>query len=336
MIRLLLPFLFLAACLFAQTPVPGEVLVDREGGLKTPFSVVLDAAGTIYGVEYSEGNRVFRLTPDGALSFIAGVARNGTLPAKTDIGDGGPATAAHFSGMHELARSADGDLYIADTFNARVRKIDAASGQISTLLGPDDGLASPYTVDLDEAGTRLLICDLKNHVVREYDLAAKTLRVVAGNGKRGKPVDGQPALSQPLVGARAAIYGRAGEIWIASREGNALRRVSDGIITTVVNREGKKGGAGDGGPGVDAQLNGPKHLALDRAGNVLISDDFNHCIRRYRIADGRIETVAGVNGQKGETEALMNRPHGARLDQEGRLLVSDSFNHRLLRFPLAP
>jgi len=317
-----------------------EVLADHGAGLRTPFSVVFDAAGKLYGVEYDGGNRVFSVDTDGKLAFIAGVFREGRLKAETPIGDGKPASEAHFDGMHELALLTNGDLLLADTFNKRVRKIDARTGVVSTLLGPDQGLASPHTVDLHANGKRLLVTDLSNRVVRELDLESGKLHVVAGNGKRGKPKDGKPTLKQPLVAPRAAIYGKDGEIWIASREGHALRRVKDGLITTVVNRSGKKGGAGDGGPGVDAQLNGPKHLALDGAGNVLISDDFNHCIRRYNLADGSIETVAGVNGKKGDTigkgasDTLLNRPHGARIDAAGRLIVADSYNHRLVRFTL--
>lgn len=248
-------FLSLLPCVFlftvAETIAQPQVLADKTDGLRTPFSVVLEPDGGILGVEYEEGNRVFRIAPDGAVTFVAGVFREGRLKAETtELGDGGPATKAHFSGMHELVRAANGDQFIADTFNARVRRIEAATGKISTLIGPKDGLASPHTVDLHPDGDRLLVTDLQNRVVREYTFSTGTLKVVAGNGKRGKPEDGEPALEQPLVAPRAAIYGRGyNGFWIASREGHALRHVRDGTITTIVNQSGKRGRSGDGGPG---------------------------------------------------------------------------------------
>lgn len=346
--KLMLPYpillvLFLVGPWFAlaQSVRQPEVLADKTDGLRTPFSVVVEPDGGILGVEYEKGNRVFRIAPDGDVSFVAGTFRDGRLNAgATEWGDDSPATNAHFNGMHDLVRAANGDLYIADTFNARVRRIEAASGNVSTLIGPEDGLASPHTVDVHPNGDLLLVTDLKHRVVREYSFSTGELTIVAGNGKRGQPVDGEPAIEQPLIAPRAAIYGAwcGHDIWIASREGNALRHVRDGIITTVVNRSGKKGKSGDGGPAVDARLSGPKHLALDAAGNVIITDDNNHCIRLYRVADKTIHTVAGINGTKGDrlgtgpTDTLLNRPHGARMDPKGRLLVADSMNHRVLRF----
>lgn len=85
-------------------------------------------------------------------------------------------------------------------------------------------------------------------------------------------------------------------------------------------------------------MNGPKHLALDPEGNIVISDDVNHCIRLYKPADGTIHLLAGIPGRKGDRigsgplDTELNRPHGARYDAAGNLYVADSFNHRILRF----
>ena len=242
--------------------------------------------------------------------------------------------------MHELALHPDGRLFVADTFNSRVRVIDLNTGLLSTLGDGELEFAEPHTVALHPDGKRLLVSDLKSYQVKEIELATNTMRAVAGNGKKGVPEDGAEAVGAPLLAPRAAIYGAGGDsIYIASREGHALRRVgADGKIRTVVNSAGKKGAAGDDGPGVDAQLNGPKHLCLDPDGDIVISDDNNHTLRLYKVKEKTIHLLAGRPGKAGERlgatplETLLNRPHGARYAPDGSLWIADSFNHRLLRF----
>lgn len=342
-----------AALLVATSFAAGEVtVVDAKVALREPFSVVFDGEGVLYGVEYEHGNRVFTFGPGGKFSVIAGVkSPAGEKLGDIAKGDGGPAKGGRFNGMHDLARTTDGRIFIADTFNNRIRLI--ADGEITTFagiggeggFGGDGGPASeaafngPYTVTLNADGSRLLVADLGNRRVREIDLETQVIGTVAGNGQRGMPQDGQPARAQPLVAPRAACYGADGSIYIASREGNALRHVRlDGTIHTVVNTSGKKGYEGDGGDGKTAKLNGPKHLALDPIGNIVIADDVNHCVRVYKPADGTIHLLAGVPGTSGKKigegplDTELNRPHGARYDADGILHVADSFNDRILRF----
>lgn len=341
----------LAVCLLAAvslTTASAEVRVID--GLRQPFSVVFDPAGTLYGVEYAEGNRVFQLEGD-KLTFIGGQL-GGASSKKGDIasGDGGPATKGMFNGMHDLVRTADGVLYIADTFNHRIRTIDLKTGVLDTLAGggkpgfadgsvEDARFNQTFTVDLHPDGDRLLVADLANRRVREINLKTRQVTTVAGNGQRGTPDDGAVATEAPLVSPRAAIYGRDGSIFIASREGNALRRIDrSGHITTVVNASGKAGYTGDGVAAKDAKLNGPKHLSLSPAGDIVIADDQNHCVQLYRIDDNTIHLVAGVPGKMGTKvgagplDTQLNRPHGARYDNEGCLWVCDSWNNRILCF----
>lgn len=339
-------------CLSASMAMAGVEVVNGETELREPFSMVFDRDGTLYGVEYENGNRVFRMAVPGKFEVIAG-AHSESGPKLGDIakGDGGPAEGGRFNGMHDLARTADGRIFIADTFNNRVRLIE--KGVITTFAGVggkggsagDGGPASKaqlkgvYTVTLNKTEDRLLLADLGNWRVREINLKTKVIRTVAGNGTRGVPKDGAVAVESPLVAPRAACYGADGSIFIASREGHALRQVKlDGRIYTVVNATGKKGYGGDGGDGKAARLNGPKHLALDPAGNVVIADDVNHCLRLYKPADGTIHLLAGVPGQSGAKigtgplDTQLKRPHGARYDPAGNLYVADSFNHRILKF----
>ena len=330
-----------------------------KSGMIEPFSLVFAEDGTAYGVEYEKGNRVFSISPGGQVQFIAG----GNTPGGKKLGDvaegdGGNMAGARFNGMHELALHPDGmRIFIADTFNHRIRLLDLEAGTVSTFAGTggkagfggDDGPAvkakfnQPYTVALDFAGEKLLITDLGNFRVREIDLKSGTITTVAGNGKKGIPKDGEPATSQPLVSPRAACYGPGGTVYIASRNGNAVREVdAQGNICTIVSKSGEKGYSGNGGPATEALINGPKHLCLDGAGNLIITDDVNHCIRLYSPTTGKIHLIAGVPENAGTQtssdplKTQLNRPHGARLDAQGRLWVADSMNHRVLRFEKLP
>lgn len=330
-----------------------SVVGGPEQGLRHPFSVEFDRKGQLWGVEYNDGNRVFWMGETFKERFRFFPSKVTSRAKKAgDVAIDGKASdeRAGFHGMHELA--IDGStIYLADTFNNRIRVFDGKS--VSTFAGlggkgrfqgensPAKKAAfdGPHTVALSADKRRLLIADLGNRRVREIDLKTGLIRTVAGNGKRGLPEDGKPALEQPLVAPRAACYGKDGSIYIASREGHALRRVTpEGVIVTVVNKAGKKGYRGDGGLGAEARLNGPKHLCVDPAGNIVITDDNNHCIRVYKPSDGTIHLLAGVPEKggskigKGRLDTELNRPHGARYDRVGNLYVADSFNHRILRY----
>ena len=352
--------LFIATLLaLAFTPSSQAETAVFGSGMIEPFSLVFAEDGTAYGVEYEKGNRVFSISPDGRVQFIAG--RNtpgGKKLGDVAEGDGGNMAGARFNGMHELALHPDGKrIFLADTFNHRIRLLDLKAGTVSTFAGTGgkagfggDGAPAakakfnqPYTVALDLTGEKLLITDLGNFRVREIDLKSGIVTTVAGNGKKGMPKDGEPATSQPLVSPRAACYGPGGTVYIASRNGNAVREVdTQGNIRTIVSKSGEKGYSGDGGPATEALINGPKHLCLDGAGNLIITDDVNHCIRLYSPKTGKIHLIAGVPENAGNQisndplKTQLNRPHGARLDAQGRLWVSDSMNHRVLRFEKLP
>lgn len=337
--RRVIPMKFPTFILCLTLPVfavdPSEI-----DGLTEPFSVVFDKEGTLYGVEYEKGNRVFRLK-DGTLDFIAGrQSPGGNSLGDVAEGDGGPALKGRFNGMHDLALHPDGRLFIADTFNKRIRVIDLPSGKLSTLGDGKLEFKSPYTVSIHPDNTRLLVADLQQYKVLEINLKTLEITSVAGNGKKGLPIDGAIGTEAPLPAPRAAIYGADGTIYIASREGNALRHIDkEGRIHTLVNKTGKKGHSGDDGPGASALLNGPKHLALDPVGNIVISDDNNHALRLYKVKEKTIHLLAGTPPRAGKTlgesptTTAINRPHGARYDGKGGFWIADSFNNRLLHFP---
>lgn len=317
----------------------------KEFRLQEPFGVEVDPAGRLVIVEMAQGQRVLRVEPDGGLRTIAGTGTKG------DSGDGGPAATAQFNGMHNLALAPNGDLYLADTWNCRIRKIDARSGIITTVAGTgekgysgDGGLATEaklggiYCATFDPKGERLYLADLHNYRVRVLDLKTGTIQLVAGNGKRGVPADGATATEAPLSDPRAVAADRRGNVYILERGGNALRVVNaQGKIRTVVNASGKVGATGDGGPALAATMNGPKHLCIDLQDDVLIADAENHLIRKYLPREERLVRVAGT-GKRGASgvggppeQVALARPHGVYVHASGTLYITDSYNDRILK-----
>jgi DNA-binding beta-propeller fold protein YncE len=309
-----------------------------------PFGVGFDKAGNTYIIEMG-GGRLLKMDDKGVLAILAGTANK-----KGDAGDGGPAAKALFNGPHSLAVAANGDIYVADTWNNRVRKIDVKTGAIATIAGTgqkgfagDGGPAVKaqfggiYCVALDAKEQNLYLADLDNKRIRKIDLAGGVVTSVAGNGKAGVPEDGATATDAPLLDPRAVAVDAKGNIYVLERSGHALRVVDpSGKIRTVAGT-GKAGNSGDGGDARKAMLNGPKHLCVDADGNLLIADSENHVIRKYLPADGKIVRVAGT-GKKGSAgidgppeKAELDRPHGVSIHASGAIYIADSENHRVVR-----
>lgn len=307
-----------------------------EAKLKEPFGTEFDSAGNMWIVEMVSGNRLLKVDAQGVLTHVAGQEKPGFS------GDGGPALQAQFNGPHNLAVLPDGDILIGDTWNGRVRKVAVKTGTVSLLPGFEAPKGKergngPYCITLDFTGTKLYIANLLQVFV--LDLQTHELKVVAGNGKKGRPEGGALAATSPLVDPRAVAPDRQGNVYILERSGNALRVVDkEGHIRTVVNASGAKGGSGDGGPALAATMDGPKHLCVDKDDTVIIADAEAHLVRRYVPATGKIERLAGT-GKKGlgtlggDPKAChLSRPHGVTVHpQTGELYITDSYNNRVLK-----
>ena len=283
----------------------------------------LFATGTL-SVWFADSNnhRVRRissiLTPS-----ISTVAGNGIAGYS---GDGGPASSAQLSSPASVARAASGILFIADTGNHRVRKINSST--ISTVVGSgvqgfsgDGGqgtvaqLNSPAGVACDEAGN-LFISDTGNHRVRFLNVSSGVIITIAGSVNRGYSGDnglGTDAwLYSPL-----GLGARAGSLYIADTSNNVIRmlNLSTNIIRTCAGT-GVSGYSGDGGQGTAAQLNNPEGVSVDSDGNVAITDSGNNRIRIVSAVTGVIITIggtggAGYSGDGGEgTSASMFYPAG--------------------------
>jgi len=350
----LLPLLLL----MAVTPLRADkiVLVAGTGtaekdapatqcALHEPFCTEFTPAGDMVIAEMEHGNRVLKVGKDGVLHVIAGTG------AKGATGDEGPATAATFNGIHNFVVTHSGDLLLADSFNSRLRRIDAQTGNITTLAGAagkgafagDGGpmnearFSTLIQIALDASGQHLYCADIGNHRIRRIDLANGTITTVAGNGQSGVPADGAVATGAPLVDPRAVTPDAQGGFYILERNGNALRYVDPtGHIKTVVGT-GAKGLSGDGGPGPQATMTGPKYTAMDRDGTVLICDAENNVVRRYDPKTGLITRVAGTGkpgaaGLDGDPlQCQLRRPHGVTVGPDGALYITDSYNDRILK-----
>ncbi len=311
--------------------------------LVAPFGVDFDKAGNMFIVELS-GERALKVDAQGTLTILGGTGQKG------NSGDDGPARSATFNGMHSLAVAPNGDIYLADTWNNRVRKIDPKTGIISAFAGTgqkgyggDGGPARQanfggvFCLAFDAKATKLYLADLDNRRIRVIDMTTGIVDTVAGNGQRGVPADGADARQAPLVDPRAVAVDRQGNVYVLERSGHALRVVDPaGKIRTVVGT-GKAGAGGDGGPARQATLNGPKHLCIDHDDNVIIADTANHLIRKYLPREGKIVRLAGT-GKKGPSGSggaplatSFNEPHGVLVHAAGTLYIVDSNNHRLFR-----
>jgi sugar lactone lactonase YvrE len=328
----------------AQKPrssiIIGESLTDNKnpqaGRLDSPFGVDFDAAGNMYIVELS-GGRVHKLDATGKLQTIAGDGSKGYA------GDDGPARQATFNGMHNVAVTRGGDVYISDSWNHCIRKIDGKSGIITTIAGTgqagfsgDGGQATSATfnflmcISFNASHNKIYAADLKNRRIRVVDLKTGIVTTVAGNGKKGVPKDGAVATESPLVDPRAVAVDSRGRIYILERSGHALRVVTpDGKIRTVAGN-GKAGGTD--GPALEAAFNSPKHIAIDGDDNVIIADDQNKRIRKYEPQHGRLTSLLG-SGVDVPKRGLL-RPHGVCVHQDGTIYIVDTGHHRIIRLQL--
>ena len=300
--------------------------------LSAPNGVAVDAAGNLY-IADDENNRI-RKVSHGVITTVAG---NGTGGFS---GDNGPAASAQLNEPKGVAVDSGGNLYIADSINGRLRKI--SNGLITTLAGDgtagfsgDNGpaasaqLTGPYGVAVDSGGN-LYIADSVNNRIRK--ISNGVITTVAGNGTSGFSGDNGPATSAQLYLPFGVAVDAAGNLYIADSADNRIRKVSNGIITTVAGN-GTFGFSGDNGAATAAQLSNPVGVAVDSAGNLYIADTANNRIRK--VSNGVITTVAGngfagFSGDNGNaTTAQLNLPSGLAVDAAGNLYIGDRANQRV-------
>jgi len=274
-------------------------------------------------------------------------------PAKRFSGDGGPADQALLNFPTAVVVDRAGHLYIADTLNHRVRRMDATTGVITTVAGlgqprcfgdgrlaVEAGLNEPAALAVSDEGV-LYIADQSNNRVRAVDLTTGVIRTVAGTGTAAYNGDGVAATETGLAGPSGLALASDGTLFIADSFNGRVRAVDPvtGIIRTVVGDGGEYRYQGPDEP-PSTSLSRPSGIALDEEGNLYVTDSDNHLVRRWDRMTGRIERVAGVgvarDGGDGESalDAGLSYPFGIVVDRAGHVLVADTFNHRIREIAL--
>ncbi len=298
-------------------------------GTLSPAGIAVDSAGNLY---IADSNRI-RKVSKGVITTVAG---NGTYGFS---GDNGPATSAQLFNPQGVAVDSAGNLYIADTFNDRIRKV--SGGVITTVAGNGTSgvngenipattaqLNWPYGVAVDSAGNLYIANTYNNRVCK---VSGGMITTVAGNGSHGFGGDNGPAAAAQLSYPDGVAVDAAGNLYITDTDNNRIRKVSGGVITTVAGN-GAEGFSGDNGPATSAQLGWPYSVAVDAAGNLYIADTFNNRIRK--VSNGVITTLGGDGtfGFSGDNVAATSAavsPSGVAVDSAGRVYVADNVNNRI-------
>ena len=280
---------------------------------------------------------------DGTTNIITKFA--GTAGSSGSSGDGGPAVNSQLNEPRGIYKDSSDNIYIADTKNHIIRKVDGTTSIITKFAGTagaagysgDGGLAVNAQLNepcgITASSGNLYIADTKNHRIRRVDTTGNIITVVS-TGSSGFSGDGGPALLARLNVPKGIFMDSWGNLYIADRGNHKIRRVdTSGNITTVAGT-GSSGDSGDGGLATLAQLDEPRRIFVDSSDNLYIADTRNHRIRKVD-ASGIITTVAGTgsSGFSGDgglaTLAQLDEPHGVFVDSSGNIYIADRKNHRI-------
>jgi sugar lactone lactonase YvrE len=329
----------------------GEGIPATDLALQFPFGVGVDAMGNVYIAD--TGNHRIR-----RVDIVSGEAT--TVAGTGDFsfsGDGGPATEAQLNGPQSVAVDAQGNIYIADSANRRIRRVDSGSGIITTFAGTgefgfggDGGPASEavfgelVALVIDERGILYIVDGLDiqsrgNNRVRTIDLSIGIVTTVAGNGDFNFTGDGGPATEAGMT-VEAVAVDKDGAIYIADFNNYRIRKVFSDTIRTIIGKGplpfiGGGGFSGDGGDALAAQLNVPTGVAVAATGTVYFSDTENNRVRAVDPETNIIVTIAGTgaSGTGGDgglaVEAQFNQPSRLALDLNGDLIITDISNSRI-------
>src|ERR1700694_372805 len=320
----------------------GDIRAATSAQLNEPFGVAVDGNGNIY-IADTYNQRVRRVRVTGQITTAAGTGTQGFN------GDNQAATSSQLAAPRGIAVDGGGNLYIADTGNERVRRVDKITGQITTVAGNGGygfngdnqpattaQLKTPYGVAVDSSGN-VYIADTFNERVRRVDALSQQITTAAGTGIEGFNGDTQPGSSAQVAFPYGVAVDGGGRLYIADAVNQRVRRVDvTGQITTAAGT-GTQGFNGDNQAATSAKLTFPAEVAFDRGGNLYISDTGNYRVRRVDAVTQQIITVAGsgVRGFNGDNQPAistqLNYAYGVAVDRSGTLYVADTGNQRVRR-----
>ncbi|WP_162499751.1 NHL domain-containing protein [Mucilaginibacter terrigena] len=297
-----------------------------------PYGVAVDKNGNLLVSDYY--NSVIRkITPGGQVSTYAGIGSPGSAD--------GPANSASFDELMGITIDADGNLYIADSNNKKIRKI-TPQGDVSIyagdgLQGADNGdvltasFGNPTSIAMD-AGGNMYVADQTNSVIRKITPAGVVSTFAGTVGVQGH-LDGI-GTSALFTNPEAIAVDAVGNVYVTDLAGYVRKITPAGMVTTI---------AGNGtttvtdGPALSTGFYGPSGIAVDAVGNVYISDTYHNIIRKIDLTD-KISTLAG-NGAQGNMDAIgvkanLFRPANLTLDGSGNLFVAEQVNNTISKISL--
>jgi signal peptidase I len=319
------------AALTSTTPATATTTDDTNPSPPTVRYYVVTATHAPSTWTSPTSNEVATTDCSDVITTIAGSTSSGFS------GDGGAATGAKLNNPTGIASDASGNVYVADTNNNRIRRIDAATGVITTVAGGGGSnscsftgpatsvaLARPSGVAVDASGD-VYIADTNNNCVRE--LSGGTITPVAGGGSTSTCNSSGPATSYSLNRPGALALDTAGTLYVADTNNNCVRKVTSSTISYVAG-----GGASSScsftGAATSVALKSPTGLAVDGAGNVYVADAGNNCVRMVsgtnvaRVAGGGATTTCSFSGAA--TSVSLSNPSGVAVDASGRVLIADT------------
>jgi len=341
----LLILLALAANLTA--PAQTQSLSALTVPLILPSAVVFDSAGNLYFAE-TANHGIRKVDTTGHITTIAGTGIEGFS------GDAGPAISAALDSPQGLALDIANNLYLADTHNHRVRRIDAATGIITTIAGTgtpgfsgDNApatsaqLSLPTALALDTTGN-LYLADTGNHRIRKISTTG-IITTIAGTGTQGFSGDGGSALAAAIDSPTGLALDTENNLYLADTHNHRIRRIdaTTGIITTIAGT-GTQGFSGDTIAATSAQIALPHGLTVDATGNLYLADMGNHRIRRIDATTGLITTVAGDGTQSFAGDggpaiaASLDTPRATTLSPSNLLTLADTGNQRIRQLTAQP
>jgi trimeric autotransporter adhesin len=310
------------------------------GLLHLPSGVAADKNGNIYIADTAD-NTIRQVTTDGIIHTYAGDSFPGFL------GDAGNPINAELYGPQDVALDASGNVYVADTQNARIRQINPSTGLISTYAGGgvattsnpkgvaangDNGAATstylqaPFALAIDSSGNVYLVENAVSDI-RKIDTKG-IITTVGGNGTPGFSGDGSTATSAQLNFPTGIALDSSGNLFVADSVNLRVRKIASGNISTVAGN-GVLNFGGDNGSALKAQINGPQGVAADAAGNVYVADTGNNEVRKIDTK-GNITAVSG-NGTAGSGTNQLSGPQAVAVDASGNVYIADTQNARIVK-----
>jgi sugar lactone lactonase YvrE len=306
--------------------------------LYKPYGMAFDAAGNMF-IADCNNNRIRKISPGGIITTIAGTGATGFS------GDGGPAVTAILESPRGITVDANGNIYFADNWNLRIRRI-STSGIITTVAGngtfgySGDGgpainaqLKAGYGVCFDHAGN-LYISDILSQTIRMVDVN-EIIRTVAGDGNVGYSGDGGPATMANLNYPYGVFVDQANNIYIPDTYNNVVRMVDNtGIITTICG-DGTQSSTGDGGPAIYATLNQPAAIIQDASGHLYISEIIGQRVRIIGLASC-LTTGVNENAMEEQEIGLSPNPNNGEFKlsvknstEKGMIVITDALGRKV-------